>query len=138
MTKILTFGVFDYFHLGHLRLFKQCKNYADYLIVALQDGDYIKKYKPEANVLYSTSERKEILEALRIVDEVYIYDNVSVETLLNIDFDILALGEDHVGYRFDKLENWCKEHDKMTVRLHRTMGISSSDIKRGGVDAWCK
>ena len=44
MSKILTFGVYDYFHLGHLRLFKQCKNYGDYLIVAVQDGDYIKKY----------------------------------------------------------------------------------------------
>ena len=25
MNKILTFGVFDYFHIGHLRLFEQCK-----------------------------------------------------------------------------------------------------------------
>ena len=40
MSKILTFGVYDYFHLGHLRLFKQCKAYADYLIVAVQDGNY--------------------------------------------------------------------------------------------------
>ena len=30
MKKILTFGVFDFFHLGHLRLFKQCKEYADW------------------------------------------------------------------------------------------------------------
>ena len=29
MSKILTFGVYDYFHLGHLRLFKQCKQYGD-------------------------------------------------------------------------------------------------------------
>ena len=66
MTKILTFGVFDYFHLGHLRLFKQCKEHADYLVVAVQNEEFIKKYKPEANVLYSTDERVEILEALRI------------------------------------------------------------------------
>ena len=44
MNRVLTFGVYDYFHLGHLRLFKQCKEYGDYLIVAVQDGDYIKKY----------------------------------------------------------------------------------------------
>ena len=42
MKKILTFGVYDYFHIGHLRLFKQCKQYADYLIVAVQDGAYIR------------------------------------------------------------------------------------------------
>ena len=66
MSKILTFGVYDYFHLGHLRLFKQCKEYADYLVVAVQNGEYIKKFKPEASVLYSTDERVEMLEALRI------------------------------------------------------------------------
>lgn len=65
MSKILTFGVYDYFHLGHLRLFKQCKNYGDYLIVAVQDGDYIKKYKPDAKVLYTTAERVEMLESLQ-------------------------------------------------------------------------
>ena len=48
MSKILTFGVYDYFHLGHLRLFKQCKQYGDYLIVAIQNSDYILKYKPDA------------------------------------------------------------------------------------------
>ena len=51
MNRVLTFGVYDYFHLGHLRLFKQCKEYGDYLIVAVQDGDYIKKYKPGVNIL---------------------------------------------------------------------------------------
>ena len=65
MEKILTFGVFDYFHLGHLRLFKQCKEHADYLIVAVQDSDYILKYKPTAKIRYSTAERVEMLEALK-------------------------------------------------------------------------
>ena len=47
-----------------------------------------------------------------------------------IDFDILALGEDHVGDRFDKVINWCKEHNKQVVRLKRTPNICSSDIKK--------
>lgn len=37
MKKVLTVGVFDYFHLGHLRLFKQAREYGDYLIVAVQE-----------------------------------------------------------------------------------------------------
>lgn len=130
MSKILTFGVYDYFHLGHLRLFKQCKQHADYLIVAVQDSNYILKYKPNAQIRYSTAERVEMLEALRIVDKVIVYDSVCVETLEKIDFDILALGEDHKGGRFDEVEKWCNEHNKKVVRLKRTPGICSSDIKK--------
>lgn len=129
MNKILTFGVYDYFHLGHLRLFKQCKEYADYLIVAVQNGEYIKKFKPDAKVMYSTEERVEMLEAIRFVDKVIIYNTVSVEALEKIDFDILALGEDHVGERFTIIENWCNEHNKKVVRLKRTPNICSSSIK---------
>lgn len=131
MTRILTFGVYDFFHLGHLRLFKQCKQYADYLIVAVQDENYILKYKPDAQILYSQAERVEILEALRIVDKVVVYQTVGVEALEKIDFDILALGEDHIGKRFDEITDWCNKHGKKVVRLKRTPGIASSEIKKG-------
>ena len=130
MNKILTFGVYDYLHLGHLRLFKQCKKYGDYLIVEVKNGDYIRKFKPDAKVLYSTDERVEMLEALRIVDEVVVYDTVSIEALEKIDFSILALGEDHKGGRFDEVEEWCNQNGKKVVRLKRTPGICSSDIKK--------
>ena len=130
MKKILTFGVYDYFHIGHLRLFKQCKQYADYLFVAVQDGAYIRKYKPDARIMYSTSERIEILNSIREVDKVVVYQMVSVEELEKIDFDILALGEDHRGGRFDLVEQWCQTHGKDVVRLKRTPGICSSEIKK--------
>lgn len=129
MKKIITFGVFDYFHLGHLRLFKQCKNFADYLIVAVQDSKYILMFKPEAEIRYSTEERVEMLESLKIVDEVIVYDSLCENTLEKIDFDILALGEDHRGGRFGEAEKWCEKHNKKVVRLKRTQGICSSEIK---------
>lgn len=129
MKKIVTFGVFDYFHLGHLRLFKQCKDYGEYLIVGVQNGKYIKRYKPDAQILYSTEERVEILKSIREIDEVYVYDICDRNVLNSIDFDILALGEDHVGERFESMEQWCKEHGKTVVRLKRTEGISSSSLK---------
>lgn len=129
MKKILTFGVFDYFHLGHLRLFKQCKKYADYLIVAVQNGDCILKYKPNSKIMYSTEERVEMLESIKIVNKVIVYDSVSVEELAKIDFDILALGEDHVGERFKAIEDWCKVNGKSVVRLKRTPEICSTDIR---------
>lgn len=129
MKRVLTFGVFDYFHLGHLRLFKQCKEYGDYLIVAVQNDDSILKFKPNANTLYSTIERVEMIESLRIVDKVIIYDVINIATLMKIDFDVLALGEDHHGQRFDIAKTWCVEHDKDVIRLKRTPGICSTNIK---------
>lgn len=130
MIKVLTFGVYDYFHLGHLRVFKQCRQYGDYLIVAVQDGNYIQKYKPQTKILYSTEERVEILEAIRIVDEVIVYESVGNEILEKVDFDVLALGEDHVGERFDIAIKWCEQNHKKVVRLKRTEGISSTEIKK--------
>ncbi len=129
--RVLTFGVFDYFHLGHLRLFQQCKEHGNYLIVAVQDGDYILIFKPDAKILYSTTERVEMLEMLRIVDKVVVYQTVSTSFLEEIDFDVLALGEDHIGARFDSITKWCCEHGKEIVRLRRTRGISSTSIKSG-------
>lgn len=130
MSKILTFGVYDYFHLGHLRLFKNCKKYGDYLIVAVQDGDYILKYKPEAKVLYSTEERVEMVSALRVVDEVIVYQGVCPEFLETVDFDILALGEDHTAERWMVAAEWCESHGKKVVHMKRTPGVCSSDIKK--------
>ncbi len=129
MEKILTFGVFDYFHLGHLRLFKQCKKEADYLIVGIQQDEYVSRFKNNSKLLYSLDERIEILESLKIVDEVFSYKILDTEVLASVEFDILALGEDHVGERFDLLTKWCIYNGKKVVRLKRTEGISSTEIK---------
>ena len=87
MKKVLTFGVFDYFHLGHLKLFENAKKLGDYLIVAVQDGDFILKYKPAAKIFYTTDQRLELINSLKIVDEVVTYENVD-ETIKKIDFDV--------------------------------------------------
>lgn len=129
MKKVITFGVFDYFHLGHLKLFENCRKYGDYLIVAVQDGDFILKFKPDAKILYSTEERIHMLEALRVVDRVIVYEELSPDFLSTVDFDVLALGEDHTAERFVIAEKWCREHGKEVVRMKRTPGICSSDIK---------
>lgn len=130
MTKVVTFGVFDYFHLGHLRLFKNARALGDYLIVAVQDEDYILKTKPNAKVLYTTEQRQELVEALSIVDEVVTYTDVDV-TIKTLDFDIFAIGEDQNHAGFQRAIKWCKENSKTVIRMHRTPGISSSEIKRG-------
>lgn len=132
MKKVVTVGVFDYFHLGHLRLFERAKALGDYLIVAVQDGDCILATKPTAKVLYSTEERLEIVGALRCVDEVVTYDFVE-KTLPTLDFDIFAIGGDQKHEGFQKAVKWCEENGKEVIRLERTPGICSSEIKSNAV-----
>ncbi len=129
MVKVVTFGVYDYFHLGHLRLFENAKALGDYLIVAVQDGDYILKTKPNAKVLYTTEQRQELVRALRVVDEVVSYTDVDV-TIKNIDFDVFAIGEDQNHAGFQRAIKWCEENGKKVIRMKRTPGICSSDIKK--------
>ena len=129
MKKVVTFGVYDYFHLGHLRLFKNAKNLGDWLIVAVQDGDYILKTKPDAKVMYTTEQRKELVSALSVVDEVVSYTDVDV-TIKTLDLDVFAVGEDQNHAGFQRAIEWCKENGKEVVRMKRTPGICSSEIKK--------
>ena len=128
MKKVLTVGVFDYFHLGHLRLFENAKKLGDYLIVAVQDGDYILKFKPDATVLYTTEQRVDLVKALKVVDQVEIYE--SVDTFIKtVDFDVFAIGGDQKHAGFQAAMQWCKDQGKEVIRLERTPGICSSEIK---------
>ena len=95
----------------------------------MQDGDCILKHKPDAKVLYSTQERIDLVSALRVVDEVVVYEQISPEFLAKIDFEVLALGEDHTAERFQKAADWCIANGKEVVRMKRTPGICSSKIK---------
>ena len=128
MKKVLTVGVFDYFHLGHLRLFKNAKKLGDYLIVAVQDEDYILKTKPNTKIMYSLEERKELVGALNVVDEVVVYQDVD-QIVKAVDFDIFAIGEDQNHEGFVRAEKWCRDNGKSVVRMKRTQGICSSQIK---------
>ena len=129
MKKVITVGVYDYFHIGHLKLFKNAKALGDYLIVAVQDGDCILKTKPDAKVLYTTEQRIEMVSELRTVDEVITYEDVD-RTIAEVDFDVFAIGGDQTHAGFQRAVKWCEEHGKEVVRLPRTPGICSSDIKK--------
>lgn len=128
MKKVITVGVFDYFHYGHLCLFENAKKLGDYLIVAVQEEEYISKTKPDAKIFYSTEKRIKIVKALRVVDEVITYCDVD-RLLPDIDFDIFAIGEDQIHEGFQHAVKWCEQNGKEVVRLHRTLGISSSEIR---------
>ena len=131
MKRVITFGVFDYFHIGHLRLFENCKKHGDYLIVAVQDEDYIHRFKPDAKILYTTQERVDLVSALGVVDEVVVYQVISPEFLSTLPFDVLAVGEDQNNEHFQRTVKWCAQQGKEVVRMKRTPNICSSNIKNG-------
>lgn len=126
--KVLTFGVFDYFHYGHLKLFERAKALGDYLIVAVQRSEEIHKNKPQAKILYSLEQRLEIIKAIRFVDEAIPYSEVS-EDIKNIDFDILVIGGDQNNESIKRAVEWCNKNNKKVVVLPRTPNICSSQIK---------
>lgn len=128
MKTVLTFGVFDLLHIGHVELFRKAKELGDILMVAVQDGDSVLKYKPGKPPVLSTVDRLYLVKAIRYVDSVAIYNDVD-EFVRQVPFDILVTGPDQVHKGFERAIRWCREHGKETVVLPRTEGISTSLIK---------
>lgn len=128
MKTVLTFGVYDMLHIGHILLFKRAKDLGDRLIVAVQDEDSILKYKPGTKMVYSTEERLYMVSTIKYVDEVVIYRDVDSD-IQNIDFDILVRGEDQHHAGFQRASEWCAHNSKEVVMLTRTEGISSTMLR---------
>ena len=128
MKRVLTFGVYDMLHIGHMLLFQRAKAQGDYLIVAVQDGEMIQKYKPGTEMVYSTDERCYMVSAVRFVDETVTYKDVDVD-IQNIDFDVFAVGQDQTHAGFQRAMQWCHDHGKKVVVIPRTEGISSTMLR---------
>lgn len=126
--KVLTVGVYDLLHKGHVELYRRAKGLGDYLIVAAQDSDFILKYKPNAQVMNSTEDRKYMIKSIRYVDEVITYTDVD-KIVQEVDFDVFVTGPDQIHSGFQRAIKWCEEHGKEHIVLARTDGVSSSELK---------
>ena len=132
MRTVLTFGVYDMLHIGHILLFKHAKELIPeedcHLIVAVQDSDFILKYKPNTKMVYSTEERLFMVSSVRYVDEVVTYCDVDKD-IQKIDFDVFAKGPDQCHPGFQRAVGWCKANGKEVVVIPRTEGISSTMLR---------
>lgn len=126
--KVLTVGVYDLLHKGHVELYRRAKGLGDYLIVAVQDSNFILKYKPTAQMMNSTEDRKYMIKSIRYVDEVITYTDVD-KIVQEVDFDVFVTGPDQCHAGFQRAIQWCEEHGKEHTVLARTEGISSSELK---------
>ncbi|WP_446718563.1 adenylyltransferase/cytidyltransferase family protein [Halomonas sp. BC1] len=68
MRKVLTYGTFDLFHVGHVRLLKRLKSLGDHLTVACSTDEF-NSVKGKRTVI-SFKHRVEILESCKYVDAV--------------------------------------------------------------------
>jgi rfaE bifunctional protein nucleotidyltransferase chain/domain len=70
MKKVLVGGCFDLLHFGHIVFLKSAKKHGDHLVVALESDENVRRMKGDTRPIHTQAQRKEMLEALSLVDEV--------------------------------------------------------------------
>ena len=93
---VFTNGVFDLLHVGHVRYLAQARALGDALVVAVNSDRSVRELKGADRPLVSEHERAEILAALRAVDYVTIFDDISPRALIaKLLPDVLVKGGDY-------------------------------------------
>jgi D-glycero-beta-D-manno-heptose 1-phosphate adenylyltransferase len=89
-------GCFDILHVGHIRYLESAAREADVLVVALNDDDAVRRLKGEGRPILSASDRAELVAALRYVDYVVIFSELTVGPLLTaVRPDVHCKGTDY-------------------------------------------
>ena len=93
---VFTNGVFDLLHVGHIRYLRQARALGDALVVAINSDRTVRELKGPQRPIFNEAERAEILAALRVVDYVTIFDNISPRSLIaTLLPDVLVKGGDY-------------------------------------------
>ena len=93
---VFTNGVFDLLHVGHVRYLADARALGDALLVAINSDRTVREIKSEGRPVINQEERAEILAALRQVDYVTIFDDVSPRSLIaRLLPDVLVKGGDY-------------------------------------------
>lgn len=98
---VFTNGVFDLLHVGHVRYLAEARALGDALVVAINSDRSVRELKGPGRPVFDQAERAEILAALRWVDYVVIFDDVSPRSLIGkLLPDVLVKGGD---YQIDEI-----------------------------------
>jgi len=93
---VFTNGVFDLLHVGHVRYLAQARALGDALVVAINSDRTVRELKGTDRPVFNQAERAEILAALRVVDYVIVFDDVSPRNLIaELLPDVLVKGGDY-------------------------------------------
>lgn len=126
MRTVITFGTYDLFHYGHLRILERAAEHGDRLVVGVST-DELNEGKKGYRPVIPYDHRAAILEALEVVDEVFPEHRLEEKRQYVIDHgaDVLVMGADWKGRFDDELEGVCE-----VVYLDRTPGVSTTSLKR--------
>lgn len=126
-----TQGVFDMFHVGHLRLINRASEQCEKLIVGVNSDALVMDYKNKKPVIHE-SERTEIVSNLKAVDFCEIVTTLNkVELYQKYKFDVVFIGDDWKGNeRWIKTEQDLARYGVDVVYLPHTSEISSSMLRK--------
>nr|ACA24847.1 WffW [Escherichia coli] len=123
MKRIITFGTFDVFHVGHVNILERTASLGDYLIVGVS-SDKLNFNKKGRYPIYNQEDRCRIINSLRVVNDVFIEESLEQkkEYIIQYEADILVMGDDWAG-RFDWVNDICD-----VIYLPRTPSVSTTEI----------
>jgi glycerol-3-phosphate cytidylyltransferase len=123
MRTVITYGTFDLFHVGHLRLLRRLRDLGDRLVVGCSTDEF-NALKGKRSIM-PYDQRAEVLAGCRYVDHVFPETGWEQkrQDIARESATIFAMGDDWVG-RFDELSDVVE-----VVYLSRTSDISSTEIR---------
>lgn len=123
MKTVITYGTFDLFHVGHIRLLRRLRSLGDRLVVGCSTDEFNEEKGKRTAMPFE--HRQELLLACRYVDEVFAEESWDQKPsdIKKHKADIFAMGDDWSGH-FDDLQEHCE-----VIYLPRTSGISSTSLK---------
>ena len=96
LTIAFANGAFDLLHVGHIRYLDGAKREADRLIVAINSDASVRGLKGPTRPVLSEADRAEMVDALRAVDYVVVFDETTVSPLLELlQPDVHCKGTDY-------------------------------------------
>lgn len=120
---VLTYGTFDLFHVGHVRLLQRIRALGSTLVVGLSTDEFNAQKGKQTIIPYDA--REEVLLSCRYVDKVFPETcwEQKRDDIFRENVKVFAMGDDWAG-RFDDLQEICD-----VVYLPRTRDVSTTDIK---------